>query len=1170
MVGPINAVFRPRNSSKDGAMDSKRSQGPLASFSPSKSDSSSAVELTKNTQYCVSRLPALPTVLENPDKSEVLNGYSDHVSNYSVVVTETRIFVWYYPSVDASPLTVEFPVDSTQLASETPVLPLVMLTRPAHGTTEDPGIVIIDGTTGLVKFYESVQHSPALGLIGNKNLEIAIPVDYKRGEFVVFAENVEPAGIVVVTSWKRCVLVSLRDHKFKPLLSIHELIKPQNPMGIISGMFSGSKYGRNYINDDIVCIRSGGLYNHGSTQEVFVQENSGILHRFVIQLTSGNGVPVIDTANSFTQNLNPYVVNSIDGVVPYSNINIMYLDIWKLQSSPVSNTFLSLCLVVDEFDSTRGDSLYLVTEKIDSSGVLVYGSHKLNRFDGSMDLSNVSKPRLFVPLPEDTAFITYGNSIILSDIDTSYILDKGTVLYYKPRWEDVITIKQDVEIIGCGYENQSLAANNPAVVLLTSNFGVLRVERFPQTSHLNNNKAVKTDLLNPVNLVKSHIEQAIYYSMSEPINFDLNEKFTEDIVTKAIRQIVLEIMISVSPYLPSFFSSITSLLDKKCQLFHNIISYCERNFPSLANDASILVLDGLQKTKFALNFWICIDSNEKIQTKTKGLLLKLITEEIPSINREKDILRKYFSEQIDTINTLVTAFISRAIESDIPDTFVFDVITKSLYDGVLIDELKYYQGKNFPPRKSWIFDTQLLVLVERFFESTFNQETGFTPLSSTRGGIVKLCHVLYYFITGAITYMQRNDTDADVLKNYIAWYNKSKVKWIIILLSNGASQDAMELVEAYSDFTSLAHILEEERERIIQQYSNESLEYSNIMTKYHGYLETYQYEFAKDLFNYYIKHDKIQMLLSGFEKYNYLLEEYFSKNSDKVSSIAWIKKLMDGDFKVASDYLLNSARLNENESQKSKELKYSLAKLSAVAANKSNINDNDQSSNMDVDDTLYDIETQLILIRIQESLFNSLEGIPKGESQDQRRFDIFLNNYVNEKVDKNGARMLFEPSFSDFINNKPINQDNLIKYLTFIKPSIRFPNGFSNAFRVASLIPNEQEYQKQIRSIWIRLLVITDDWESFNELAANASDKRIESKIQDTLLYKTVSSFTNDKEINLLQQMVDDNDTIEDGDIVMSVLDNEYHERAQKIVKDDNLLEWIKSIRAENMMKHKK
>lgn len=1141
------------NGESNGTNDSISSSSAI-DHKPQGYKNAQVTELTKNSYYCISRLPALPPVLtKQKNKGSVLNGYSDHISNYAVTVSEDGIFVWPYESIDNAPLTIEFPLGDFS----SNILPLAILTKPASGATNDPGIVIINACSGLLKFYESVQHSPALGIISDKNLEITVSIKADKGEFIAFVENVEPAGIIIVTSWKRVVLISIRDHKSKPCLSTVELMKPVSKG--ITGFFNNS----DDINDDIICIRSGYIHENNSHQEIIIQEKSGLVTIFTIKLSSMSTgevqQPQVDPSMSFSCYLN--LENSLDGFDNISGSNITYLDIWRLNAMSSENIYLILCIILDPYQS-NADSLVLVTAKMDQSGVLVYGSYKSNRFNSDMVMGNGGesgsrKPCFYIPTPESTAFININNSIILTDIDYSYTISKGTVPYHKPKWEDIITLSNDVEIIGYGYENQG-KDSNPAIVLLTSNSGVIRVERFMQS----NNTITDESGLDPVHLVKSHIEQAIFYSSSS-IDFTLTGTFSPETISNAIIQIVDEIINSTSKYLPSMSDAIGySLLDKKCKLFKNLLNYCGNNFTHLDNDIILLMVHSLEKTQVSLHVWNTIDSHDKLPTKLKRVLV----EQNKSINNDEDI-RRYLNEDIPSINVKLTEMLNQIINSSFPSDFVLNLITNTLYDGVLLNELPYSQ--QLINKKSWIFDTDLILVVEKYFRKEFcNDSSMFTNPHTIRTDIGKLCHVLYYFINEAISYMKLEGNDE--LTSYIHWYNKHKTSWVQCLLSNNLTEVAITLVEQYHDFTSLSQILEDERENTNDQYGLNSIEYNAVLANYYGYFEKYNYEFARALFDYYIKYDKIQILLTGFPRYKHLLDQYLQENHDKVSNVAWIRKLMDNEFDMASKYLIKSTELNPDEGQSSLELKYSLAKLSAIATPKTN---NGLDLDLDLDGTLFSIETKLILIRIQKSLFQYIsEALVKGNGHGHShghsneveivQFESFVK-FLNDKINQDAAKSIFDSSFNRFINNQNIPELSLIDYLTLVKPSGKYPNGFSNAFKVATLLPDEKSYKFETKKIWCRLLAITDDWNDIKN-TKDQTDDYVRRKVQNSVLYKTILSFDGDKEINILEEMLNDNESIfEDDNILLSETNKSYFNISINYVNTYDLLSWIKSIKTE-------
>lgn len=1085
-------------------------------------NSNSITELTKNDFYCISKLPALPSILSKSQTS--LSGYSDNISNYSVTVSEEGIFVWSYQSTDISPLVIEFPIDDAEEIDDK-ILPLAILTRPLNN--KEPGIVIINGRTGLLKFYKNVQHSPALGLINNKNFEITIPLKCNKGEFITFAENVEPAGIVVVTSWKRVILVSLRDYQNKPRLHCLELLKSSNILKFFN-------VGNDSINQDIVSIRPGKTFQNGVKQEIIIQEINGLIHSVTVNLASNNGLPNIDVSSSFKFAIGPYVESSVDGFNSLSNSNIQYLDIWKLNTTQTDNTFLILCLISDHFNKDS-QSLVLVTAKIERSGVLVYGSHISNRFNGK----SVTKAKLFVPNPETTAFVIIDNSIILTDMDYSYFLSKGTVLYYKPRWEDTINIKSDIDIIGFGYEDKSLESN-PAIILLTSNFGVLRVERF-------NNDKIEDYSSNPQTLVKSHIEQAIFYSNSKAaIDFNLYENFNQAVINLAIEEIIHEVINSTSQYLPNSLPTIKTLLDRKYQVLENLDKFVNENY-QVSESIKLQIIYGLEKVQFSNLFYSFLDKNDEYGKDSKRILSKIITSEYKDYTNSKDIIRKFFNEKIESINYIFTKFINQAIEEDLNSIYLLDLVTTSLYDGVL--DIDVNKVENIERRKSWIFETDVFFNIEKYFQTRFFTDSFVHPIE-VRKNLSKLCNVFYYFINQAINYMNlelNND-----LKTYSKWYNINKVKWIQILLSNQLIEEAIILVEHYKDFNSLSVILEDERDKIIDTFGLDSVQYNDLIVKYYVYFEKYNYEFAESLFNYFLNNNKIQTLLTGFPRYKNLLDQFLDSNKDKVSSVAWISYLNDGKYVQSCESLLNSAQSFANESQSNQELKYSLAKLSAIAS----------KNNDDMDEKLFVIETKLILIRIQKSLYHYANEIfPNSEGNEEILFQSFIKNYLNPRIDNSTLHAIFESSFEDFLHNKQLSENELIKYLTFVKPTAKFSNGFANAFKIASLFTNEIDYKITTKNIWCRLLAITDNWDDLIK-TDEKTDEFVKRKVQNSVIFKTITSFNDDKELLVLNELLsDEEDSFNDASILLSELNKTYFNIARRNIEKYNILEWIKSVK---------
>lgn len=1045
------SIFRPRSSGINKQLNTTTTTTNTvegATTSSSIVTSTNIHELTKNEHYCVSSLPGLPSVFKS-NASSFINGYSDCESNYSLVINEDSIFVWSYKSTDLKPLSIEFPIEKSRFK-----LPMAILTKPSSGTGQDPGLIIIDGISGLIKLYESVQHAPSLGLINDKSLELNLPL--KLNEYIILAENIEPAGIVIATNFNRCFLVSLRDFKSKSNLRYLELLNNQS---FLLKLFFRNTFEKNNTNDDcfdneIVAIRSGKISNHGTCQEIIVLDSSGGFHLYTYNLFSANGSPYVDKQKSFKQYIN-IDVNEYPGRLLDQQVS--FLDIWPIHeiieddhqegNDKNNNERYYLALVNIQ------DDLYLITLKINKSGSLPIGTHKLKTAP-SYD-NTINKPRLYLPQPEKTAFVIIDNAIILTDLNVSYLKEssstsaKKAYYYYKPRWEDIIRFKSSVEFIGSGYENQS-SNSNPAVVLITKNFGVIRVEKFPESNDIDNE--IKID---PLMVAKSHIEQAIFYSDIEEIDFDLIQRFDSNIITNAIQLIIQEILNSTSAYLPKTLPSISDLTNLKVKLYKTLIEYVDRN----GFDQIVIpqIVENLEKSEVAYQMWQIIDSNE---------LLKNILQ-----NQVGDI-RDFFTYKVSNINQILLNFIESLIKNNLP---VLPLIVNTLFQGVYLNDVKYIQNNTVTKHiKSWVFETKLLVRTEDIFTHEFiSKQDG----EGTADDALKLVEVLYYLVNQAITYMKAtlNDDNDKQLEDYKKWYNQIKHNWIGVLLKFNLDNQAIEIAEKYNDFASVARILD--TEKIIKNIPIEELNYVK-------YFEKFGYEFASCVYDYYLENDQIQALLLDFMNYKPYLLRYFKENPIKTSNVSWIRYLLDKEFNAASDSLIISAQSKSNaKNLHNQQIKYSLAKLSAIATNNH--------------DNLNDVNTQLLIIKYQNLIKNKIVEIGRIEAIPE---DIFIKTFINDEIPVKYQLALVNKYFTNLTKNLQLSSSEIIHVLTTIKPSLLNKESFGYAFKIAQSILNQSISDYYSSLILLRLLTIGEDLNNIDE----TNDDALRKHAKNSILYKTL------------------------------------------------------------------
>ncbi|RCK55430.1 hypothetical protein Cantr_04121 [Candida viswanathii] len=1062
------SIFKPR---------SGLTKQPSTTTTTTTSTTSTTHELTKNEHYCVSSLPALPSVFKT-QSSTFSNAYSDSESKYSLVINATLIYVWSYKSTDATPLSIEFPIDAAKFQ-----LPMAILTRPASGTGQDPGLVMLDSVSGLVKFYESVQHAPTLGLINDKSLEVKLPL--RKGEYVMLAENVEPAGIVVATSLRRCLVVSLRDFKSKPLLGCVELLN--NEGFFLRLLFRAESDGGGALrNDEIVAIRSGKVSNHGTSQEIVVLDSAGGFHLYTYNLFSANGSPYVDKKKSFKQYIS-IDSNEYPGMLQQE---AEFLDVW-----PIDNESHYLALT-----QIQGD-LYLITLKIDKSGSLPIGSHKLK----TAPSSSTNKPKLYLPHPQKTAFVIIDNSVILTDLNTSYIKDASKKLnYYKPRWEDIIRFKSAVELIGSGYENQS-ANSNPAVILITKNFGVIRVEKFPESQ--------TDEVMDPLAVVKSHIEQAIFYSDIQEIDFDLTQRFESETITKAIQLIIEEVLNSTSPYLPKTLPSISDLTSLKVKLYKKLIEYVERN--GFNKNIIPPIVENLEKSEVAFQMWNIIDQDNSLK--------KVLLSQIPDV-------RDFFTHKVSDINQILTNFVETLMQQNLP---VLQLIVNTLYQGIYLNDIHYIYNDL---AKSWIFESNLIMRAEEIFIREFVKSD-----NNKQEDALKLVEVLYYFVNEAITYMKAtagDDDDSNMqLRDYQGWYNKQKSDWIGVLLKFDLVQNATEIAEKYNDFASLARILDTEK-------TNKKIPLDQL--DYAKYFEKFGYAFASCVYDHYLDTDDIHSLLLDFINYKPYLLRYFQENPQKTSSVSWIRNLLDSQFNLASNALIVSAQESKPTGDlHNQHIKYSISKLSAIAANN--------------EDNLNDVNAELLIIKYQRLVRGALSETGRVEAIQK---DTFIKSYVNPDIRREFVNAVVDQYYDKLTKNVQLSAGEIVNLLTSLKSSILDKQSFGYAYKVAQSILNQSVGNYYASLVLVRLLTIGDDAEVYSQ-ANDVSDQQRKQKATESALYKTLKQDVG--AISKLEQVLADpagaiDDEYED-DLELRLFNEVLVSELVEKLKDGKFKNWVESVK---------
>lgn len=1052
-------------------------------------------ELTKNDKYCVSRLPALPPILSNyhmDDSVGLPNGYADGKTGFALVVNEKAINVWPYNSSDDVPISFEFPLgEGLQDA-----LQLAILTSPSPGTSLDPGLVIINSVSGHVRFYESVQHAPALGMISNKSIETIVNILASLGEYITLAENIEPAGIVVATSWKRVVLILLRDYRGAPKLSTSEITRPATSSRFFSGWLGSHD---DELTNDIVSLKAGAISSQG-TQEFIVQDAAGTFTKYVYQ-DSSLGTSVINYKATILYKLATHLESNIDGLIPGSVSDVKFLDLWpvfsKDQAAEKSDFFISLVCVQSSLQSVNEERLALLTMKINESGVMLIGSHQLPEVCTTKNRPLVSKPKLYIPRPGHSAFVIIGNAVVLCDLD-SEAPKMSEFSYYKPKWKDTIKFKPNVQVIGLGYEDKVKEDENPALLLITADFGVVRIERFVDACI--ENESSEEDSTNPVALLKSHIQQAIHFSESPFVDLNVGSEYLQEIIVEAVSAIAKEIMECSSPYFPPYFASTRDSFDLRLKLLRELLTYVRNDFTTCWTSVYPTVVEVLEKVESALNLWNIIDSDEPEAKALKGQAKAIITDTgLASPSPSFDVLRSFFSKDVDSILEVLSYLLDNILNVTLASDIILRVLLATLHDAIYMNELTYIVPVDtIPPRKLWVFDSSLILRAEELIYQTYcTKDRKLLQASRAKEELVKFTAAFYYIISSAIRYLETSHDEQ--LIQYTKWFDYRSQVWIQTLLENGLLREALVIAEQYKDFSAIARVLEKEREHSSPEY---------IQDKIAFYMSEYMYEFACKLFQFYVEKEYIQRLLSEFGAYEDLLTRFLEENPLKTGKFSWIHYLRSESYEQASNVLISLAANKNLDNQRNREFCYSMAKLSSIAAE---AEDSQMVDKYALQELIVEAENNLVVIRIQNKLYNYISLFVQGQKE-MITLNYFLDNFVNPKLSTKHVSAEIESFFRQFVNQETLTEEELVTLLTDINPISQLKTTFADALTVTALITNDNIFRELAGIVWAKLFVKTDDWNTFSTTDDN-TDEVNKIKIRETVLYHTLRKVKDNKDI---------------------------------------------------------
>lgn len=1120
--------FATRDEFAKSANDARHLEAATTARTPRQFTNVSA-ELTRNANYVVSKLVATPNALKTAIQSNA-TGSLNELTSHALVISDETVSVWKYNSSDANPTTINLPVTP----SNSGFPPIAHIVSPSAGSVE-PGVVIINSHTGHVRYYDNIETASSVGLL-ERHRGIEAVIRLADREIVTLSEAIEPAGILVTTSTGRVILVSLRDSAGNPFISVSDIVKRQ------SSYFSFALNRSRQLSS----IKAGAVSGQGERVAAMITRDGD----FTVRSFARDGQSKV----ILHQNMFNALLEHISLDPKYNGVDVTKkmeaVDLALLNNFGDQDVFLLLTSI--EISPSETSYVTFILRR-DESDILLFSAYRIQTYTTPYTKS----PQLYVPTPGSTAFVVFQDAIVLVQLPTELDHEKNNKLR---KWEDIITFRPGLKIIGSGVENFKEVENEvlqlPSAYVIIPEGGVLRVERLqPDESQLYDDASS--------GVLKSHIEQAVFYGDDNvgPLEFNLPENIQinpEDLKNDLL-EVANQIMCSQSAYLPPRLSSIDSHLQLRQSKLERLLKYTASNVGEIIDiDAKIALVTCFEKVTAALQLYKVLVKqtfDEKLKRKVDQTLQNFATPD-----------GDFFQCGLSKLNELLISLLQSLSSVHGGEIIAVEIVTRA-FTAVNEAEKAYrfglfnLGGSSHGSQEPWFAANEIYLVIDELFEKYVTVMRPQLPNSIASENCVELAGILFYDMQQKHEWLEskipKTRADQESLEKNQAFYKARSGVWTKNMVIFGAKIDALAIADTYEDLQSLVELSDEERE------VSQGVELDNINLRFDYYFNKFGYKFAETLYNYYIHTGKYQALILGFPQYGEYLRRFFAENDHR--KISWARDILDGQYTKAAEVLLSVSQKTDDE-QSNRHLQLSIAKLSALAANHQTA------------DLIQDIQEELDFVEAQSSILAQIHDFIRSDSDAAAQTDVIVSELLQDQYKTtNVTRQTFHRALSRLLGNKSLSVNELVDIFTLLdsKTTLNKSNCFF-ALKVLHLsnLPSREKLVNE-RLIWRRAVLI-DDWANVIS-CENKSNEWIRERAENTVLFETILRYfedelytvNNDYQISLpdvFVQIGSDEDLLARfkfiGDIELKELKEELSQQSSQLesLRVANLDGWIKAL----------
>jgi nuclear pore complex protein Nup133 len=1029
---------------------------------------------------------------------------------------------------------------------------------------EHPGLLVIIPSTGKVVYWETVSSAASLGLSRQKQngIQGSTP-GMLSGECATEILNVEPSGIIATFSSGRVAHITLRDPQGKPSVFVNFLRSTAgNGSG---GLLGGIKnvLGGGYWRKEVTAVRAGGSHQRGQ-RDVIIATSTGLIEIWDTHWNHGNTLKKrYDAKDDILAALPQIHMKSANSVNDLQVMDFAFSALQSSDDSQGSDGSWHLLLVVRSPQWSESKALFVVQVQLSgSSRCRVISTHAVDLHHIPAHMLDQSKPKIFAPKPEETAFILIGQSLVVLSLTSTLEETPSSQLLLDSNklplpFQDTIHLRsgKDHEILGYIAEDQSSDSSCAACVLMLRNFGVIRVTVLPRPETSND------DVDEPQVTAKHKLEQAVFFGTmaKNPLNLsgesDLN--FPPSEMEQASLEICSELLRSSSRFIPTTAISLEQNLRLRAKALDDLASLLLKNGNPLSRPARWELLWAAEKIAAQRAMWKVqesfksktLDGEEPFLNLVIGAMNDKFKTPLNPSQGEADPVRQWFlrdsyrmehiipwiknaikrrrgntsinartlSDQILEASELFLAVTQTAFRYRDEHIVLYGLSEDFLEDGVLSDgyedlpEFWTSRGVGYS-EAGHLLDLELDSCRSWKAPTSTADAPDTQVLNQVARNSYRHLHVIGQMHLERTRWLSAQG-DPKLMDESVSIDQAHIVdrKWQLFKLAGiGHLHDAIQLAEGFRDMGALVELIVElhDQERSSSDISSgqTGIEASQLVSKY---FDKFGDIWADAYFT--------QQLAMGYPG-SLLMRDYqsavtrFLRRNPAYSRLSWINDVTgEDDYDTAAASLENLA-LDMEKDLWSHRVEISLAKLGKLATQEL------QQSPAQISTLQEDIkrlEDYVEVDGIQDILYGYIQPTWQGAIDRKAEAELALDFYGSHLFeDRPSLHEILSEALSTLVNRQVVGADGLIDLLTLIGPTQptddRDGELVKSEFHLALQVLDYGRYGQRDpsylmalrRLIWRRCL-IKDDWVARGK-DAEKPNGHSDSYIGDTALYRSL------------------------------------------------------------------